>query len=121
MFGGFIMKKSILKRNENRPADVNVVYSSLANYYTGPVTAGGNLILTDDELVFDGHFFNVGRTKASISIKDISDVQITKKILNFQHLFITANDETHKFSVDHGDELVKHIEKARSEQKTHVI
>ena len=115
MFGGFIMKKAILKRNENRPADFNVVYSGLADYYTGPVTAGGNLILTDDELVFDGHFFNVGRTKASISIKDISDLQITKKIFNLQQLLITVNNETHKFSVHHGDEWVKHIEKARSE------
>ena len=115
------MRKGILKRNKNRPDDCNVVYSGLANYYTGPVTAGGHLILTDAELIFDGHFCNVGRTKASISMKDISDVQITKKIFNLQQLLITANDETHKFSVDHGDEWAKHIEKVRSEQNAQVI
>ena len=111
------MKKAILKINENRSADCTVVYSGLANYYTGPVTAGGNLILTDDELLFNGHFCNVGRTKASISIKDISDIQITKKIFNLQQLLITVNNETHKFSVHHGDAWAKHIEKVRGKQK----
>ena len=111
------MKKCIFKRKkkDGTLVNCNVVYSGLANYYTGFVTAGGNLILTDTELVFEGHHFNVGRTKASISVKDISDVQLTTKIFNLQHMLITANDETYKFAVYHGDEWVKHMEKVRKE------
>ena len=109
------MKKNIFKRKKKdvTPVNCNVVYSGLANYYTGFVTAGGNLILTDTELVFDGHRFNVGRRKAFISVKDISNVQLTKKFNYLQHMLITAKDETYKFTVYHGDEWVKQIEKVR--------
>ena len=106
------MKESIFKRmkKEGTSVDGNVVYSGLANYYTGFVTAGGKLTLTNTELVFDGHRFNVGRKKAFIPIKDISDVQLTTKICKVQHLLVTVNNVTHKFAVYHGDEWVKYSE-----------
>ena len=109
------MKECIFKRKnkDETPVNCNVIYSGLANYYTGLVTAGGNLTLTDTELIFDGHPFNVGRTKASILVKDISEVQLSRKICYLQHILVTANNETHKFAVYHGDKWIKHIEKVR--------
>ena len=101
------------KKEDGTPVKCNVVHSGLANYYTGIVTAGGNLFLTDTELIFEGHKFNVGRTKACIPVKEISDIRLTTKLCNVQHIVVTANNETHKFAVSDGDEWVKHIENIR--------
>ena len=107
------MKECIFnrKKKDEMLIGCNVVYSGAANYFTGFVTAGGKLILTDKELIFKGHPFNVGRRYASIPIKDISNVQIKTKICNVQHMWVTTNDEIHKFVVCHAEEWVKHIKK----------
>lgn len=103
------MKKCIFKK---AGIDCDVIRSDLANYYTGIVTAGGNLLLTNNSLIFEGHALNVGRKYACIPLKDITDVQLTTKICKLQHLLITTSEETHKFAVTNADEWKESIQKA---------
>lgn len=83
-----------------------------ANYYTGPVAAGGKLLLTNKSLSFSAHAFNVGRQETKIDLKQITDVRLAANLLISQQITVTANGRTHKFVVYHGSEWVQKIKEA---------
>lgn len=85
-----------------------------ANYFTGIVSAGGKLLLTNKSLFFSAHAFNVGQKETSISLSQISEVKVGTNHLISQQLLITANGKKHKFVVYHGDKWVQAIKDAMS-------
>lgn len=84
----------------------------VANYFTGMITAGGKLLLTNKSLSFSAHAFNVGRKETTIALKDITDVKVGANFLVSQQILVIANGETHKFVVYHGKEWVQKIRDA---------
>ena len=86
-----------------------------ANYFTGLVSAGGKLLLTNKSLSFSAHAFNVGKKETRIDLNQISDVKVGTNMLISQHILVTANGKTHKFVVYHGKEWVEKIKQAISD------
>ena len=84
----------------------------VANYFTGLVSAGGKLLLTNKSLSFSAHAFNVGRKETKIDLKQITDVKVSANLLISQHILVTANGKSHKFVVYHGSEWVQKIKGA---------
>lgn len=84
----------------------------LANYFTGSVSAGGKLLLTNKSLSFSAHALNVGRQEANIDLKQITDVRVAANFFISQHILVTANGEEHRFVVYNGNEWVKKIKEA---------
>ena len=84
----------------------------VANYFTGLVSAGGKLLLTNKSLSFSAHAFNVGRQETKIDLKQITDVKVSANLLISQHILVTANGKSHKFVVYHGSEWVQKIKEA---------
>lgn len=60
----------------------------LANYFTGAVTAGGKLLLTNKSLSFSAHALNFGRQEANIDLKQITDVRIAAKLFLYLSRFL---------------------------------
>lgn len=85
-----------------------------ANYFTGLVSAGGKLLLTNKSLSFSAHAFNVGQKETSINLSQISDVKVGANHLISQQLLVTANGKKHKFVVYHGNSWVQAIKDAMS-------
>ncbi len=86
----------------------------LANYFTGPTSAGGKLLLTNKSLSFSAHAFNVGDQEVRIELADITDVQVVANMLISQQILVTTNERSHKFVVYHGREWVENIKQAIS-------
>ena len=85
----------------------------LANYFTGLVSTGGKLFLTDKHLYFSAHALNiVGRKECKIALKDITNVKIALNLLISQHLVIYTNSDSHRFVVYHGKDWLKNINDA---------
>ena len=85
-----------------------------ANYFTGLVSAGGKLLLTNRSLSFSAHRFNVGKKESKIDLNQITDVKVGANLLVSQHILVTDNDKTHRFVVYHGKDWVKKIKEAIS-------
>lgn len=96
----------LLGKNE-RPITLGV-----ANYYTGIVSAGGKLLLTNKSLSFSAHSFNVGKKETRIELNQITDVKVVANMLISQHILVTTNTGSHKFVVYHGKEWVEKINQA---------
>ena len=86
----------------------------VANYFTGLVSAGGKLLLTNKSLSFSAHGFNVGNLETKIDLNQITDVKVVANLLISQHILVTANGKSHKFVVYHGNEWVQKIKEAIS-------
>lgn len=84
----------------------------VANYFTGMISAGGKLLLTNKSLSFSAHVINVGRKEKKIELKDITDVELGTNFLISQHILITENGKKHRFVVYHGKEWVQKIKEA---------
>ena len=84
----------------------------VANYFTGLVSAGGKLLLTNKSLSFSAHAFNVGKQETRIDLKQITDVKLSSNLLISQQILVTANGKSHKFVVYHGKEWVQKIKDA---------
>ncbi len=84
----------------------------LANYFTGIISAGGKLLLTDKNLYFQAHDVNIGRRECKIALNDIVDVKVALNLLVSQHLVVKTNSDSHRFVVFHGKDWVKNIKKA---------
>ncbi len=84
----------------------------LANYFTGLVSAGGKLLLTNKSLYFSAHKINVGRKECKIALKDIVKVEIALNLLISQHLVVYTNSDSHRFVVYHGKDWLENIKKA---------
>lgn len=83
-----------------------------ANYFTGDVTAGGKLLLTNKSLSFSAHAFNIGRQETRIDLKDITDVKVVLNLIVSQHIVAATEEEEHKFVVFHGKKWVENIREA---------
>ena len=83
-----------------------------ANYFTGPVAAGGKLLLTNRSLSFSAHAFNVGELETRIELSQITDVKVVANLFVSQHILVTANGKGHKFVVFHGKDWVEKIKAA---------
>lgn len=88
-----------------------------ANYYTGLVSAGGKLLLTNKSLSFSAHSFNVGKQETRIDLEQITDVKVSANLLVSQNILVTANGKAHKFSVYHGSDWVQKIQEAAAKCK----
>ena len=84
----------------------------VANYFTGLVSAGGKLLLTNKSLSFSAHAFNVGKQETRIDLKQITDVKLSSNLLISQQILVTANGKSHKFVVYQGKEWVQKIKDA---------
>lgn len=84
----------------------------VANYYTGLVTAGGKLLLTNRSLLFSAHAFNVGRQETSIDLNEIKEIKVTSNMLVSQNIEVKTETKSHRFVVYHGKEWVKNIQDA---------
>ena len=85
-----------------------------ANYFTGVVSAGGKLLLTNKSLSFSAHAFNVGNQETRIELNQIEDVKLGANMLISQNIIVTTNEKKHKFVVYHGKEWVEKIKEAIS-------
>ena len=83
-----------------------------ANYFTGVVSAGGKLLLTNKSLSFSAHAFNVGKQEIRIDLKQITDVQVTRNLFVSQLIVVIKDEKAHKFVVYHGKEWVERIKEA---------
>ncbi len=83
-----------------------------ANYFTGIFSAGGKLLLTDQNLYFRAHAVNVGRKECKIALSEIVEVEIALNLLISQHLVIYTNSDSHRFVVFHGKQWLENIKKA---------
>lgn len=83
-----------------------------ANYFTGAVSAGGKLLLTNKSLSFSAHAFNIGKQETRIPLDQITDVKVSANMLISQHITVTAAGQLHKFVVYHGKEWVQKIKEA---------
>lgn len=83
-----------------------------ASYFTGMVSAGGKLLLTNKSLYFSAHEINVGRKEQKLDLKDITNVELGINFLISQHLLITANGDKHRFVVYHGKDWLQKIKEA---------
>lgn len=83
-----------------------------ANYFTGLVSAGGKLLLTNKSLSFSAHAFNVGKQETKIDLKQITDVKVVANLLISQQVLVTTKTKSHKFVVYHGNEWVQKIKEA---------
>lgn len=84
----------------------------VANYFTGLVSAGGKLLLTNKSLSFSAHAFNVGKQETRIDLKQITDVKLSSNLLISQQILVTDNGKSHKFVVYQGKEWVQKIKDA---------
>ena len=105
-YPGIYVFGRLLGRGE-RPITLGV-----ANYFTGLVSAGGKLLLTNKSLSFSAHAFNVGRQETKIDLKQITDVKVSANLLVSQRILVTVNGKAHKFVVYHGNEWVQKIKEA---------
>lgn len=87
----------------------------LANYFTGIISAGGKLLLTNKSLYFSAHALNVGRKECKIELKDITKVEIALNLLVSQHLVVYTNSDSHRFVVYHGKDWIASIKKAMAD------
>jgi len=83
-----------------------------ANYFTGLVSAGGKLLLTNKSLSFSAHAFNVGRQEMRIDLKQITSVKVSVNFHVSQQILVTTNNNKHRFVVYHGKEWVEKINTA---------
>jgi DNA-directed RNA polymerase subunit RPC12/RpoP len=83
-----------------------------ANYFTGIVSAGGKLLLTNKSISFSAHGINVGRQETKIELGEITDVRVVANLLISQHIIVTTNKASHRFVVYHGKEWVEKIKYA---------
>ena len=83
-----------------------------ANFFTGIISAGGKLFLTDKNLYFSAHALNVGRKECKINLKDIVDVKIALNLLISQHLVVKTNSDSYRFVVWHGKDWLAKIQDA---------
>lgn len=91
-----------------------------ANYFTGFASAGGKLLLTNRSLSFSAHGINVGRKEVSISLNDVTNVELGANMLISQHILVSTETETHKFVVYHGKEWVEKILDAKKHVNDYV-
>lgn len=91
------------------------VAMGLANYFTGIISAGGKLLLTNKNLYFSAHALNVGRKECKIELKDITKVEIALNLLVSQHLVVYTNSDSHRFVVYHGKDWLASIKKAMAD------
>lgn len=83
-----------------------------ANYFTGIISAGGKLLLTNQSLSFSAHGINIGRKECKINLIDIKDVQVALNLFISQHIIVSTEKDTHRFVVYHGKDWVKNIKEA---------
>lgn len=108
MYPGIYVFGRLLGAGE-RPITLGV-----ANYFTGLVSAGGKLLLTNKSLSFSAHSFNVGNQETKIDLKEITDVKVTANFLISQKILVTTHDKSHAFVVYHGNDWVKKIKESIS-------
>ena len=92
----------------------------VANYFTGMASAGGKLLLTNKSLSFSAHGINVGRKEVSISLNDVTNVELGANMLISQHILVSTATEKHKFVVYHGKEWVEKILEAKQHVNDYV-
>lgn len=83
-----------------------------ANYFTGIISAGGKLLLTNKSLSFSAHGINIGRQQTKIELDDIVDVHVGANFLISQHIIVKTQTASHRFVVFHGKEWVEKIKNA---------
>lgn len=88
-----------------------------ANYFTGLLSAGGKLLLTNKSLCFSAHGFNVGKKETKIELDRITDVKVSANMPVSQHILVSTREKSHKFVVYHGSDWVRKIKEAMAEQE----
>ena len=83
-----------------------------ANYFTGIISAGGKLLLTNRNLYFSAHQVNIGRRECMIDLNDIRDIKLALNLLISQHIVIYTKSDSHRFVVYHGQEWIDAIKAA---------
>ena len=83
-----------------------------ANFFTGIISAGGKLFLTDKNLYFSAHALNVGRKECKIALQDITEVKIALNLLISQHLVVKTKTDSYRFVVYHGKDWLAKIQNA---------
>lgn len=93
----------------------NVAYSGRANHYKDGVTVGGNLYLTDNQLIFQTNMLNfIQKHETVIDIKSITETHFEKTlgIVNNGLSIITSNGMNERFVVTNREIWKNEIEKA---------
>ncbi len=89
-----------------------------ANYFTGIISAGGKLLLTNRNLYFKAHQVNIGRRECTIDLNDIRDIKLALNLLISQHIVIYTKSDSHRFVVYHGQEWIDAIKTAMDFEHT---
>ncbi len=85
----------------------------VANYYTGIVSAGGKLLLTNKSLSFSAHAFNVGKKMTVIDLSTVIEAKVILNLAISQTISVKTTKGNHKFVVYHGKDWVEKILEAK--------
>ncbi|MCM0667896.1 GRAM domain-containing protein [Flavobacterium tyrosinilyticum] len=92
----------------------NIIYSGRANHYLNGITVGGNLYLTDNQLIFQTNILNfIQKHECIINLKDIALIEFEKTLgmVNNGLLIRTENGLKEKFVVTNREQWKNEIEK----------
>lgn len=105
----FLQSKNF-KKDLKSFKDKNLIYDSGANHIVRLESVGGWLYLTDNELIFKSHNFNINNHTYSIPLNKIKDVKpfLTLGIIP-NGIKVITYDSVDKFVVYQRKEWIKHI------------
>lgn len=92
----------------------NIIYSGRANHYLNGIAVGGNLYLTDNQLIFQTNILNLlQKHECIINLKDITFIEFEKTLgmVNNGLLIRTENGLNEQFVVTNRENWRNEIEK----------
>lgn len=92
----------------------NIIYCGRANHYLNGIAVGGNLYLTDNQLIFQTNILNfIQKHECIINLKDVTSIEFEKTLgmVNNGLLIRTENGLKEQFVVTNREQWKNEIEK----------
>jgi GRAM domain len=112
----YFAKWSFKKIKVDIGEDEHVIKETGANHFKGREGVGGKLVLTNKQLIFKSHSFNIQNHQENFGLIKIKSVEATKTlgILKNRLTVQLITHETHKFIADNPGEWVEAITHQKS-------
>jgi hypothetical protein len=115
--GAVILLAAILPRKikSTSSTDGSLVYSGEANHFLNGESVGGKLFLTNDQLHFKSHKFNIQNHEMQLDIHDIKEVRFYNMLGFIRNMLEveTTNGVTEKFVVNNRAAWKEQIDKLK--------
>ena len=112
-----IQSKKFTRNSSLITDNKNIIMEGVANHFKGAESVGGWLCLTEKEIVFKSHNFNIQKHKTVIPLNQITEVK-TSSTLGFvpNGLQIITNSSIEKFVVNKRKDWIRKINVAILDQ-----